>query len=270
MTAMGIGLALPFVSLMGAGSYPFTNAEAAALVARFTTPPTNARKALIDAWWTTVKAAGVSASDLDIFVMHAGADSQASTRNWIADAYNPTPVNSPVFTADRGFTGNGTAYLDTGFNPTTASSPKYTLNSASMGLFVINNPVEVAAPRDIGNTNATIITRSDAGRVRTRANDMATIDSPDYTATTAVGMTSWSRGNSANYQIRKNGADLGPVTVNATVALANENMRILSGVTSAGNKQAAASWFGKDISLAKTAAIYAATLTYLQAVGAMP
>ena len=40
------------------------------------------------------------------FYMYAAADSQAAKINWInPGTYNATEVNSPTFTADRGFTG---------------------------------------------------------------------------------------------------------------------------------------------------------------------
>lgn len=253
--------------IKGVGGYVFTNAEADALVARFTTEPDDTRKGLIDAWWTTVKAAGVSASDLDIFYMLAAADSQAARQNWIADAYHATAVNSPSFVADRGYTGNGsTSYLDTGFNPTTASSPKYTLNDASMGIFCRTNVQEQA--RDIGHTNAFIAARSSADTVLARANEASTTGVA-LVSVTSVGQTSWSRTASDAYQVRKNGADLGTLQTSITTAISNENLRVLSGVVSAGTKQACAAWFGKSLSAAKDLAIYNATLTYLQAIGAM-
>lgn len=264
-----LGIDSPFDTLrtLGkGGGYPYVNAEARALAARFTTPPTDARKALIDAWWTTVKAAGVSAADFDIFYMLAAADSQAARQNWIADLYNATAFNGPAFVADRGYTGNGsTSYLDTGFNATTAPSPKYTLNDASMGIFHRTNVPETV--RDIGNTNATLITRSAGDTFGGRSNNVATIFAG--VDTTSVGQRSLSRTGSTAYQFRKNGADFAGVQVDPTTAIANENMRVLSGVASSGSKQACAAWFGKSLTAAKDLAIYNANLTYLQAIGAM-
>lgn len=253
-------------SSLSSGGYIFINAEAAALVARFTTPPTNVRKALIDAWWTTVKAAGVSSADLDVFTMLAAADTQAATRNWMADLYNSTVVGAPAFVADRGYTGAVGGYLDTGFNPTTAVAPKYTLNDASMGVFVRTNVSEGA--RDLGNTLATIGSRTVTDTILGRANDGAAANVA-LAVVTSIGQSSWSRTNSANYQIRKNGADLGVAQAVVSTSLSNESMRILSGVTTGSTKEACAAWFGRGLTQAKDAAIYAATLTYLQAVGAM-
>lgn len=246
--------------------YPFVNSEARDIVARFTTPPTDVRKALIDAWWTAVKAGGVSAADLDWFYMLAAADSQAARQNWIADLYNATAVNSPSFVADRGYTGNGTSYLDTGFNPATAPSPKFTLNDSSLGIFHRTNVAETV--RDIGNTNATLISRAVGDGLGGRSNNVATVF-PALTVPTSVGQTSWSRTAVNAYQFRKNGADYAGVQVDATTAHANENMRVLNGVASGGTKQACAAWAGKSLTAAKDLAIYNANLTYLQAIGAM-
>lgn len=260
---MGLG---SIATLGTGGGYTFVNSEASALVVRFTTPATNARKSLIDAWWTTVKAAGVSAADVDWFHLYSAADAQAGLRNWFADAYNGTPVNSPTFVADRHYLGNGTAYIDTGFNPVTAPSPKYTLNAASMGIFVRNNVAETA--RDIGNTNATLITRSAADTFGGRSNNVATV-LPATGVTSSIGQSSVSRTGSTAYQFRKDGVNVAGVQPDATTALSSENMRVLNGVASGGNKQVCAAWAGKDLSAAKDLAIYNATLTYLQAVGAM-
>ena len=48
-------------------------------------------------------------------------------------------VNSPTFTTDRGFTGNGsTSYLDSGYNVSTGGGV-YAQDSAHMGVYVLNN-----------------------------------------------------------------------------------------------------------------------------------
>lgn len=264
----GAAFGLPYGTVTlnkGVGGYTFVNAEAAAIVARFTTAPDDARKALIDAWWTTVKAEGVGASDLDCFYMTAAADAQAARQNWMRDLYNCTAVNGPAFVADRGYTGNETSYLETGFNPTTAASPNYVLNDASMGIFHRTNVAENS--RDIGNTNATLITRYLDGNLAGRSNNTATVFVG--VDTTSVGQRSISRTGSTAYQFRKNGADFTAVLTDVTTALSNESMRVLNGVSSGGTKQACAAWFGKSLSAAKDLAIYNATLTYLQAIGAM-
>jgi len=64
-----------------------------------------------------------------------------------------TEVNSPTWTANEGYQGNGTTmYLDTNYNPS-VDGVKYTLNSASFGAYSITNI----------NDNKTIIGASSAG-----------------------------------------------------------------------------------------------------------
>ena len=53
-----------------------------------------------------------------------------------ASGYNATAVNAPTFTAKEGYKGNGTSsYINTHFTPST-DGVNWTLNSASMGVYV--------------------------------------------------------------------------------------------------------------------------------------
>lgn len=89
-------------------------AEAKALFARMTTPPTNARKAQITKLIRTLKKAGVWAK-LDVLYVFAAADSQAALLNWKGATFNAVN-HGAAFTADRGFTGDGVDdYLATGY-----------------------------------------------------------------------------------------------------------------------------------------------------------
>lgn len=114
MTTLGFGLYLGAANLNTGGGYL---PEASALFARMTTPPSTARKALINTLIGSLIDAGVWSESDCIYVM-AAHDAQAARLNWIADQYNLTPVNSPTFTTDRGYAGDGsTSYLNTGFAP---------------------------------------------------------------------------------------------------------------------------------------------------------
>jgi hypothetical protein len=84
-------------------------------------------------------------------------NSSFATLNWKnPNANQSTLVNSPTFTANQGFNGNGTSsYINTNYNPSTFSSPKYLLNDASLGwhkrttgtLSTVRNIVGVASFR---------------------------------------------------------------------------------------------------------------------------
>lgn len=68
-----------------------------------------------------------------------------------------TAVNSPTFTTNKGFKGNGTSsYIDTNFNPNTAvGSFNYKLNNASFGCWVYEDrTVNVYVQGLLGSPNA--------------------------------------------------------------------------------------------------------------------
>jgi len=131
-------------------------AEAVALFARFTTPPTDLRKGHINTLTKGLKTAG-SWAKADVIYVAAAADSQAATRNWKQNLYNATAINSPAFVADRGFTSNGSSsYLQTGFIASSAVAPNYVQDSATLGAWMLteqaaNTVFDIAAFRSGGD-----------------------------------------------------------------------------------------------------------------------
>lgn len=108
------------------------------------TAPSAAQQTLQNTLVEDLKTAGVW-DKLDVFYVFAtDGDSDFATLNWKApSSHQVTKVNSPTFTADGGFTGNGSSsYLNTNYNPET-SGTNYTLNDASISVwsntFVLNN-----------------------------------------------------------------------------------------------------------------------------------
>jgi hypothetical protein len=82
-----------------------------------------------------LKAAGVW-TRLDVLYMFAtDGNNSFATLNWKNPTTNQcTLVNTPTFTTNQGFTGNGvSSNIDTNYNPNTFSSPNYLLNDASLG-----------------------------------------------------------------------------------------------------------------------------------------
>lgn len=114
-------------------------AESEAIFAAFTTPPDDTRKGHIDACVAALKAASVW-TKLDGLAFAAAADGGAGSINWKSPGtYDLTPVNSPTFTADEGYAGNGSnAYLSTGFVPSIAGG-QMTQNSAHIGVYCRTN-----------------------------------------------------------------------------------------------------------------------------------
>lgn len=262
-----MGLGLGGLTRSGAASYTYTNAEAAALAARFTTPPTNSRALLIDTLVGSLKTAGVW-SKLDAFYMLAAADAQSSLLNWVSTSYNLTAVNSPALVVDQGYTGDGsTSYLDTGFNPTTAPSPKFVQDSASMAMWARTNLNNAgSSSSDMGNTNAQInrqgaVSGQSTGRANTGAGIL--IGPGAY-----PGEACWSRTAAAVWEGYAQGVDVGG-GVDASVAMTNAPVRLLS-VNSGlfGVNQIASARIGSGLSAGEVLASYNAVRTYLQAIGA--
>jgi hypothetical protein len=78
---------------------------------------------------------------LDALYIFATQNGTAALLNMVQNVYNATLINTPVFTADRGFTSatTGNHLLNTNFNPNTASSPKLVQNSAHISTWSVTN-----------------------------------------------------------------------------------------------------------------------------------
>lgn len=219
-------------TLSKGGVYRFVNTEAAALVARFSTPADNDRKALIDGRFTVGKAKSFWAK-LDALWVHAAHAAEAGRLNWLGDIYNCLPVNNPTFTVDRGYLGNGSSsYLDTQFNPASASSPKFTQDSGALGVRSNTDNTGIGSLAGFFDTSATkgttINPRSSAvtNRATYRVNTANTaLDTPDGASPSAVGMFVANRVGSADLRGYRQGILVGTSTV-ASLTPANGNFRL--------------------------------------------
>lgn len=236
------------------------------LFARFTTPPSEHRKVLINTAIKALQEGGVW-SELDWLHLFAAANAQAAQRNWLQDLYNCTLISTPTFLADRYYAGDGaTTGLSTNFNPTTAASPKFTQDNASMGVWILNDVNEDKS--EVGNTNALVRGRRGATLLPGyRANEGTTRNGAAITD--ATGMTSWSRNSAGETKIYKNGA-LNATNAFASTALSNENiLACTSGAGLYSTKQIACIWAGAKLNDAQQAVIYNAVRNYLIGVGAV-
>lgn len=99
------------------------------------TAPSAAQQTLQNTLITDLKTAGVW-DKLDVFYCFAtDGDSDYATLNWKApSSHQTTKVNSPTFTANEGYQGDGSsAYLDTNF--TIADASNFTQNNAMYGFY---------------------------------------------------------------------------------------------------------------------------------------
>lgn len=236
--------------------------DASALFARFTTPPADARKTLINTLIVTLKAAGVWAK-LDALYLMAAADAQAARQNWIADQYNLTPISAPTFAADRGYTGDGVAsYLDTGFIPISAVSPKFVQNSASFGIWSLTAGLN--NQQVMGNNNCVILPTSSTTASLRVNNSTASSTGAN---TTSDGFFAANRSGAAAETLRRNTSAI--VTgAGASSAVDNASITILKRTASFSSIQGSIGFIGSSQSTAESDAFYSANLTYLQAIGA--
>lgn len=242
-------------------------AEAFALFNRFSTPPTDARKTLINNLIKTLKAGGIW-TKLDALWLIAAADAQAGQRNWIGDVYNLALVNAPTFTADRGYAGNGTtSYLNTGIS-LAGGGLKASQNANGGGVWVNTNTG--LTHTDMGGSDWSIGANRIAGNASFRnANGTSqTVAAPDASD---VGLWQSSRQASGSYSTMKNGVVLStPATVSGTFASPAMYLCCRSDGTSApvvfSTRRMAAAYFG-NLTVADNLAIYNAFNTYLTAIG---
>lgn len=238
--------------------------EAEALFARFTVQPDGARKTLINDLITALKNAGAWAL-LEGFYVLAAHDEQAGRRNWKADAYNLTPFNGPVFTMDRGYTGDGaSAYLDTGFDIVAGSALWDADTDMCLGGYLADSPV----PSEY------YLGRSGAANISMRTPDGAKWISRIMRASDTTHTTTLTKGA---FAIRRTSAvdvatyaDGNEQTSVATAAAPTAGTLVgLRGGSGYASARLAAMFFGSGaIDGAQHAAIHAALLTYLAAIGA--
>jgi hypothetical protein len=260
--AIGIGLSPSFT---GGVLY---DPDAAALFSRFTTPPTDARKALINSLIVSLKTAGVW-SKLDVLKIRAAADSQAARRNWIADTFNDTAVASPTFTVDRGYTGDGVAaYLESSFDPTTAAG-KFALNNATLFTWELTNiaATTVSIGANSGAGREFIIPRTSTSGIIVNLNDSAAA-SLVGSITDSRGLTIAIRDGATSRKIRKNNAQL-EATAEASSTMTASSFTTFKRGTAFSTRQVAVEGWGSALTNAESDALYNAVNTYLTAVGAV-
>lgn len=246
-------------------------AESLTYFAAMSVQPDSTRKGQLNTLIAALKTAGVW-TKLDALYIMAAHDAQAARVNAIDPASVATVSGAQVFTADRGYAGDGTAsYINTGFNPTTAVSPKYTRDDAHMGLWT--NTAVTSSGGDMGITAYAIVAPNVFGNARWYANLNAVISASNSPA--ATGHYVWTRRASNACEYYRNGVSMTTSAgasgnpVNAKFFLNASNSSTTDTATPANfsaNREAAAHW-GSKLTTAENLALYNAMNTYLTAVG---
>ena len=123
---------------------------------------------------TFIGALGTDFAEFDRLWIHGLSNSVAARTSLV----NPTStmitaVNSPTFTANQGYNGNGTnSYLNTNYNPTT-QGVKFTRNSASLGFYCLTNSDIAAIDMGHYNTCFTQIRTRQGNEFYGNVNDLA-------------------------------------------------------------------------------------------------
>jgi len=258
--AYPVGSKRILIPLGGAGvSY---NPAAVTIFNSFTTPPTAARKKLINNW---VNATQSIWSKLDCWWMPAAADSQAALINWVAPGTNNLAVaGAPVFTADRGYAGDGGTGRLTGPNPTVLAG-KMQQNSANIGVWLNSNVSEDSG--EIGGGALFIRARTSTNTISGRMND-GTTSSWFSSITDGRGHTVGSRAASGTYLPYKNGVAGSAVSI-ASTGLLNAALNVCStNSTTSATAVVGAAHIGGALTGGDITTLYNATLAYMQGIGA--
>lgn len=240
-------------------------AETSALIARFTTPPTAARAVQINTLIKALKTAGIW-SKFDCLWVMAAADSQAARRNWIADLYNLTAVNSPAFSADRGYTGNGSSSrLITGYTPATHGVQ---LLQDDGSLWLWSRTAAQGASPDIGSIATSPQTRL---TLRSATDLLAVRVSDGVTGTTAntdgSGFHGGQRRDATAVRHWRNGVQIGSGVTASTGRSTDEQWLLGANTGNFSTKEQSIAAYGAALT-GLEAALYSALNTYMQAVGA--
>lgn len=244
-------------------------AETTALLARMTVQPSAARAQVIDNLIGSLKSAGVWAK-LDCLYVLAAHDAQAGRLNFKGSSFTLTGVNSPTFTTDRGYAGDGsTSLLDSGFNPSTAGGA-FALNSAHLGVWM-QQDTAASGVFPFGNLAATIAPNQATGTQQVRLNASATATTGAVTS--GLKHYALNRNNSATIDSWIGGAKAISAFAQTSSAMSSLTMTVCGRQTAAGTYQydsrriAAAHW-GSALADADVSALYNALSAYMTAVGA--
>lgn len=256
------------------GGYVPARAETVALVARMPAPAPS-RQYLMDRLVGALVDAGVWAK-LDALYVLAAPDSASARVNWVSAAYGLTEVNSPAFSADRGYRSDGaTSHLRTGFVPSGAT--RFRQASASLGVWVAENGrrgLTIGALQLPGYQGSHIARygAGDGDYCALTINQTGIIPVVNYSAFLDPGFYAATRTDSASVVRYRNGALVESVSAAASAPSTLEFylLAINAGGTPYvnGTSRVSAAFIGGGLTAAEVAALDAALRAYLTALGA--
>lgn len=247
---------------------------AEALFARMTTPPTEGRKAVINNLIVALKTDGIW-DDLDTLWVMAAETQQAATLNWKSTSFTLTEVSSIAWTADEGYTGDGSAdYLETNYVPSTDGVAWASATDASMGIYIRTNVQEAGFDMGVldGNNTASIIGRFNTNnRLIAKINRVNPGGGAGSVNSDSRGFLTVERNNSSGEEAFWNGVTNGTSAIASSarpgleifIACVNNN----GGAATFATKQYSVAYCGAYLGSTKQAALYTAVQAYMTAIG---
>lgn len=250
--------------------------EARALFTQMTVQPSEPLKELYDRFIRELLAGGVWPL-LDVAWFVAAHDSQAATLNMKAPGtFTLTAVNSPTFTAYRGYAGNGTtSYLNTGWDVAT-NGVNTVLDSASIGAYLNAGTDTGATLSSIGSRNASVglilLPRSTVDAIRGRVHITANVDIAAGAITTRLGLSVLDRSASNLTTAYRNGASVG-TAADVSSATASTDIYICCNNQNGTpllflDNPVAFAFVGASLGATKELLLYNALIYFLRAIGA--
>ena len=230
------------------------------------TAPSAAQQTLQNTLVEDLKTAGVW-SKLDAFYLFAtDGDSDYATLNFIAPSnFQATKTNSPTFTADEGFTGDGvSAYLDTNLNQRDDTT-NYTQDVASFGVY--------AWEGFGGGTNQDVIS-ADFVSTRFRRSisnggnriNASSVPSPNgVISTTTTGLMGLNRTSSTAWEGLDANGSINTGYGGSSYTLQNNNFVILKYVNNYSTNKIGVAWVGGSFTSAEWSDYVDAVDTYIAA-----
>jgi len=252
--------------------------ESETIFAAFTTPPDDTRKGVINTAVLALKTGALSGSNvfakLDLLYAEGAATNQAGRINWInPGTFTCTEVNSPTFTADQGFAGNGTtSYLDTGYTPSTNGST-FTQNSACLFVWSrTNSRSNSAAAIGAATSDAPAVAYINPWNLSVDNVSHGLNGSTGFNAfapTSAAGFFCLTRTASTGYDVYRNTTNLGTQT-STSAGRSDQVMRICGGNVSANftTRQILFAGCGGGLNANEVADLFNALDAYRTAIGA--
>jgi hypothetical protein len=205
---------------------------------------------------------------LDVLFVFATDTSAHALLNLVSSTYTASLVNAPTFTADRGYTGNGTSTeVLTTFNPSTASSPHFVQNSAHISAWNLTNSNDNGGLWGCAQGgHEAIIPSFSGGDTYLRVNDGAGAQ----TTVDPRGFFLGNRDSSTGRQGYQNGSALGAYGSVSSVAVPNFAFAALGDTAGEGgfsSQQIAMASAGGSMNSTEQGNFYSRLRTYMTAVG---